>query len=498
MSNGTQITDMTVTAYPLPTGTFAPIAVTDPATGLSALVSYRYDLGADLLTRPTFAALAASGGSNDIGFLQAGTGAVARTLQSKDRDWVSVKDFGATGNGTTNDTAAIQAAINTNKRVYMPEGTYIVDAISLPGGAGNHGLELIGAGHTRTILQASATNQTILQVASGVCQHGHIGHFSLKAHASGSSGPAFDQSGFRNVRFDLIMGLSNGTAGFNSLFQVSASPRLTYGCVWENCGLAEQTGWTNVWLFNNGGAGSASNSNANTIISPWIYANTGLTYGIDAVRSAKVNIIGGLIESNSSATGIRSGNGMLIQGVWFEANAADISYAALADGASNGGQVQNCYFSSAHTVSFTGVVANVWLNNTEVGAQAWSNNDGTNVKVAQIGAVPAAPTLARSGGATGNPSLVAGTVKTPGNLLGEFPFDLRYAVTPGAATYQTEALTVPSGYAIKTISVGAIDDTTHVPATSSVGPDADLTTFSIGFATTNAHSINVHGVLRAS
>lgn len=55
-----------------------------------------------------------------------GLGSITRTVDAKLLDTVSVKDYGATGDGSTNDTAAIQAALTANagKCVYFPQGTY--------------------------------------------------------------------------------------------------------------------------------------------------------------------------------------------------------------------------------------------------------------------------------------------------------------------------------------------------------------------------------------
>lgn len=52
------------------------------------------------------------GSSSTLTFIQAGTGAVARSAQNKMRDFFNLADFGAVGDNTTDDRAAIQAALD--------------------------------------------------------------------------------------------------------------------------------------------------------------------------------------------------------------------------------------------------------------------------------------------------------------------------------------------------------------------------------------------------
>jgi parallel beta-helix repeat protein len=69
--------------------------------------------------------------ASGITYNQGGTGASSRTVENKLQESVSVKDFGAVGDGVTDDTAAIQAAFNTGKDVLFTDGTFLCSMITV-------------------------------------------------------------------------------------------------------------------------------------------------------------------------------------------------------------------------------------------------------------------------------------------------------------------------------------------------------------------------------
>lgn len=70
-----------------------------------------------------------SGNATAISYTLTAPGAVTQTVQSKLEQYVSVKDFGAVGDGVTDDTAAIETALGLGGHVSFPAGTYKVSTV---------------------------------------------------------------------------------------------------------------------------------------------------------------------------------------------------------------------------------------------------------------------------------------------------------------------------------------------------------------------------------
>lgn len=89
-------------------------------------------------------------------FLQSGIGAIYRTFQDKLRDTVSVKDYGATGDGVTSDSVAfskaVAACISANVRLKIPSGDYILTQSLLIALTTTKNLSLHGDGSSVTRL----------------------------------------------------------------------------------------------------------------------------------------------------------------------------------------------------------------------------------------------------------------------------------------------------------------------------------------------------------
>ena len=75
---------------------------------------------------PGFSATASA-----VEFTPSGDDAVGRSVQAKLREIVSVQDFGAVGDGVTDDSQAIQDAFDAHNNVTFPPGTYIAKNIDL-------------------------------------------------------------------------------------------------------------------------------------------------------------------------------------------------------------------------------------------------------------------------------------------------------------------------------------------------------------------------------
>ena len=133
--------------------------------------------------------------SSAIAYVPSGTGATATSVQAKLRQTVSVKDFGAVGDGTTDDTTAINNAIAAiaspaGGTVYFPSGNYKITStitwsnkpLTLSGDAS--GFQL-GTG-TQITVASGVTGFTVQNGSSGYGRDSCIENFNILSLSSGA------------------------------------------------------------------------------------------------------------------------------------------------------------------------------------------------------------------------------------------------------------------------------------------------------------------------
>ena len=151
-----------------------------------------------------------------VPFTQTGAGAVARTVGAKLNEFISVKDFGAVGDGVADDAAAITAAIATGKAVYLPTGTYkVLTTIVIPTEA-----MLFGDGKVKTKILAGTIGMTVM-ASTGIVRNACLRDFTIEpASLSGYGGigllvDSFAQCHIENIQ---INGFRNGSTGVGIKF----------------------------------------------------------------------------------------------------------------------------------------------------------------------------------------------------------------------------------------------------------------------------------------
>lgn len=221
---------------------------------------------------------------------------------------VSAKDYGAVGDGTTDDTAALQTFITyltTNgARGFIPKGTYKITAalnFSL-----RPGWELQGAGKLATIIRQATDNLPIFKLGSDT--------FSTMANW-GIDGIAFDYTNTQpvtNTSANCIQFAEEVNNGYLTnlaflkgryAFAVTTGKGCPWGCTWDNLnfGSALTGGAIDFWTGVNGVPNNSFRRmfvTATNMVGP-VFALRGYNTTIDTIEIIAANQGPVLLRVNS-------------------------------------------------------------------------------------------------------------------------------------------------------------------------------------------------------
>lgn len=165
-----------------------------------------------------------SGNATAISYTATFPGAVAQTVQTKLEQYVSVKDFGAVGDGVTDDTAAIQAAIDyavpIKRPIYIPTGTYLYSVLT---GLDQNNIAINGDGSNNTVLKCTGAGIALdVGTAATFRQGVNLSGFTVEGNAATSV---------------LIRATAIARSMWNDINVREADPAAGIGFVFRGCSL---------------------------------------------------------------------------------------------------------------------------------------------------------------------------------------------------------------------------------------------------------------------
>jgi hypothetical protein len=255
-------------------------------------------------------------------FLPSGTNAVYRTITAKLRDHVSVMDFGAVGDGVTDDTTAIQRAANatdTTQILWFPGGTYLVSSLVIT--PDSHWSFAPGA-----VLKASLNGNPIIKTRTGASQENLTGNVrrvrldNPRVDMDGKTGAGILLEGTTHSVVDkpYVYNLASATWSYTDLHGTASYPSTgvmikgvhgTQGCYYNRVRHGQVTVASGGAATNNCGywlgtslTGDDQRANMQTLQECFV---SGCEVGIDLNMAGDCRVIQPEVSSNT--TGIRVG-----------------------------------------------------------------------------------------------------------------------------------------------------------------------------------------------
>lgn len=191
-----------------------------------------------LAGQATVAALAAAAG------LTVASTAVASSQSTSTSGILNVRDFGATGDGVTDDTSSVQQALSqlgvtARGALYFPAGTYRVSSELVVGFSGR----LFGDGTSASIILATSPSQTILRnTHSGYLEISGLGFDSTVLKTAGAAiriegnvGGAAQQIRIHHCRImNQFIGIDMANAGYWSISENYIGESVQFGIFVDN------------------------------------------------------------------------------------------------------------------------------------------------------------------------------------------------------------------------------------------------------------------------